>query len=173
MMLPALLSEGVNKGRLSIERVVQVACENPAKTAGIWGRKGSLLPGFDADVVLVDLSREVKVNKGHINTRSGWSLMEGHTFKGWPVKTILRGKVTAEWAKDSPGMRPVGEPRGKYLRRELGIAEAGQHGSEQSGARQPHRPLARRSVSTAGLQPGNAQIHQAAREVKWPSGTMC
>ena len=64
MMMPALLSEGVNKGRLSIERVVQVACENPAKTAGIWGRKGSLLPGFDADMVLVDLSREVKVNKG-------------------------------------------------------------------------------------------------------------
>jgi dihydropyrimidinase len=125
MMLPALLSEGVNKGRLSIERVVQVACENPAKTSGIWGRKGSLLPGFDADVVLVDLSREVKVNKGHINTRSGWSLMEGHTFKGWPMKTILRGKVSAEWAKDSPGMRPVGEPRGKYLRRSLGIPKPG------------------------------------------------
>jgi dihydropyrimidinase len=73
----------------------------------------------------VDLSREVKVNKGHINTRSGWSLMEGHTFKGWPMKTILRGKVSAEWAKDSPGMRPVGEPRGKYLRRSLGIPKPG------------------------------------------------
>jgi dihydropyrimidinase len=125
MMMPVMLSEGVNKGRLSLERVVQVVCENPAKTAGIWGRKGSLLPGFDADMVLVDLSRDVKVGKEHINTRSGWSLMEGHTFKGWPVKTILRGKVTAQWADDSPGMRPVGEPRGKYLRRELGGARPG------------------------------------------------
>lgn len=125
MMLPSLLSEGVNKGRLSIERVVQLVCENPAKTSGIWGRKGSLLPGFDADVVLVDLSRDVKVTKDHINTRSGWSLMEGHTFTGWPVKTIMRGKVTAEWAKDSPGMRPVGEPRGKYVKRELHKFQAG------------------------------------------------
>jgi dihydropyrimidinase len=125
MMLPVLLSEGVAKGRLSIERVAQVACENPAKTAGIWGRKGSLLPGFDADVVLVDLSREVKVNKGHINTRSGWSLMEGHTFQGWPVKTILRGKVIAEWATGSPGMRPVGEPGGQYLPRRLGAPVLG------------------------------------------------
>jgi dihydropyrimidinase/dihydroorotase len=125
MMMPVMLAEGVNKGRLSLERVVQVVCENPAKTAGIWGRKGSLLPGFDADMVLIDLSREVKVGKQHINTRSGWSLMEGHTFKGWPVKTILRGKVTAEWADDGPGMRPVGEPRGKYLRRELGAARPG------------------------------------------------
>lgn len=125
MMMPVMLSEGVNKGRLSLERVVQVVCENPAKTAGIWGRKGSLLPGFDADMVLVDMSRDVKVGKEHINTRSGWSLMEGHTFNGWPVKTILRGKVTAEWADDSPGMRPVGEPRGKYLRRELGVSRPG------------------------------------------------
>jgi dihydropyrimidinase/dihydroorotase len=76
-------------------------------------------------MVLVDLSRDVKVTKDHINTRSGWSLMEGHTFKGWPVKTILRGKVTAEWADDSPGMRPVGDPRGEYLRRELGTAKPG------------------------------------------------
>lgn len=125
MMLPVMLSEGVHGGRLSLERVVQVICENPAKTAGLWGRKGSLLPGFDADVVLVDLDREVDVTKDHINTRSGWSLMEGHMFKGWPVKTIMRGRVTAEWADDSPGMRPVGEPRGQYLRRELGTPMKG------------------------------------------------
>lgn len=119
MMLPVMLSEGVNANRLSLERVVQVICENPAKTAGLWGKKGSLLPGFDADVVLVDLSREVDVTKDHINTRSNWSLMEGHKFKGWPVKTIMRGEITAEWADDSPGMRVVGEPQGTYLKRSL------------------------------------------------------
>lgn len=119
MFLPVLLSEGVAKGRLTMERLVQVSCENPAKTSGLWGKKGSLLPGFDADVTIVDASREVKVGKEHLNTRSGWSIMEGHTFTGWPIMTILRGEVTAEWADDSPGMRPVGEPRGKYLPREL------------------------------------------------------
>ncbi|MCD0452083.1 amidohydrolase family protein [Actinocorallia sp. API 0066] len=117
MLLPVLLSEGVAKGRISLERMVQVVCENPAKTAGLWGRKGSLLPGFDADITIVDAGREVTVGKEHLNTRSGWSIMEGHTFTGWPVKTILRGKVTAEWADDSPGMRPVGDPRGEYLAR--------------------------------------------------------
>lgn len=117
LFLPVLLSEGVAKGRITMERLVQVACENPAKTSGLWGQKGSLLPGFDADFVIVDASREVTVGKEHLNTRSGWSIMEGHTFTGWPIKTILRGEVTAEWADDSPGMRPVGEPRGTYLPR--------------------------------------------------------
>ena len=110
-------------------------------------------------MVLVDLSRDVKVGKEHINTRSGWSLMEGHTFKGWPVKTILRGKVTAEWAEDSPGMRPVGEPRGKYLRRELGIARAGQHGSLRARCKvsRTDRWLAD-PYHAAGLCTGDAQI---------------
>jgi dihydropyrimidinase/dihydroorotase len=117
MFLPVLLSKGVNEGRITLERLVQVSCENPARTAGLWGSKGSLLPGFDADMVIVDVGREVTVGKEHLNTRSGWSIMEGHTFTGWPIKTILRGKVTAEWAEDSEGMRPVGEPRGRYLPR--------------------------------------------------------
>jgi len=119
LFLPVMLSEGVAAGRISIERLVQVSCENPAKTSGLWGQKGSLLPGFDADMVIVDAGREVTVGKEHINTRSGWSIMEGHTFTGWPIKTIMRGKVTAEWADDSPGMRPVGDPRGEYLPRAL------------------------------------------------------
>ncbi|EHM24888.1 MULTISPECIES: dihydroorotase [Streptomyces] len=119
LFLPVLLSEGVNKGRISMERLVQVSCENPAKTSGLWGKKGSLLPGYDADMVIVDAGREVTVGKEHINTRSGWSIMEGHEFTGWPIMTILRGEVTAEWADDSPGMRPVGDPRGKFLPRTL------------------------------------------------------
>jgi dihydropyrimidinase len=119
LYLPVMLSEGVNHHRCTLERVVQVSSENPAKTSGLWGTKGSLLPGFDADMVIIDLGREVTVGKEHINTRAGWSLMEGHTFTGWPIKTIMRGKVTAEWADDSPGMRPVGEPRGRYLPRSV------------------------------------------------------
>ncbi len=119
LFLPVMLSEGVAKGRITMERLVQVSCENPAKTSGLWGKKGSLLPGFDADIVIVDAGREVTVGKEHLNTRSGWSIMEGHAFTGWPVMTIMRGEVTAEWADDSPGMRPVGEPRGRYLPRSL------------------------------------------------------
>ena len=66
---------------------------------------------------MVDLSREVTVGPEHLNTRAGWSIMEGKTYHGWPVLTLLGGQVTAEWADDSPGPRPVGEPRGRYLPR--------------------------------------------------------
>jgi dihydropyrimidinase/dihydroorotase len=124
LFLPVLLSEGVNAGRITLERLVQVSCENPARTSGLWGKKGSLLPGFDADMVIVDVGREVTVGKEHINTRTGWSVMEGHRFTGWPVKTILGGRVIAEWADDSPGMRPVGEPLGRYLPRGLSGPDA-------------------------------------------------
>lgn len=136
LFLPVLLSEGVNKGRITLERLVQVSCENPARTSGLWGKKGSLLPGFDADMVIVDLGREVTVGKEHINTRTGWSVMEGHRFTGWPVKTILRGRVIAEWADDSPGMRPVGEPLGRYLPRTLSEPDARYEVAGRLGVRQ-------------------------------------
>ncbi|MEV0134012.1 amidohydrolase family protein [Dactylosporangium sp. NPDC050688] len=119
LFLPVLLTEGVHQGRITLERLVQISCENPARTSGLWGRKGALMPGFDADMVIVDAGREVTVGKEHINTRTGWSVMEGHRFTGWPVKTILGGRVIAEWADDSPGMRPVGDPLGQYIPRSL------------------------------------------------------
>lgn len=149
LFLPVMLSEGVAKGRISMERLVQVSCENPAKTSGLWGKKGSLLPGFDADMVIVDAGREVTVGKEHINTRSGWSIMEGHDFTGWPIMTILRGEVSAEWADDSPGMRPVGEPRGVYLPREL------QKATQAFAVTEPTR-LARHSrwLSNDWVRPG-------------------
>lgn len=154
LFLPVLLSEGVNKQRITMERLVQVACENPAKTSGLWGQKGSLLPGFDADMVIVDAGREVTVGKEHINTRSGWSIMEGHELTGWPIKTILRGKVTAEWADDSPGMRPVGEARGRYLPRQVRGATRAALGEVTSPVRLP-RP--RRWLADDFERPGFAK----------------
>jgi len=119
MFLPVMLTKGVHEGRITLERLVQVSCENPAKIYGLYPKKGTIMVGSDADIVVVDLSREVTVGKEHLNTRSGWSLMEGKTYQGWPVMTLLRGEVTAEWADDSPGVRPVGEPRGLYLPRKV------------------------------------------------------
>ena len=115
--LPVLLTHGVHEGRITLERLVQVCCENPARIYGLFPRKGAVAVGSDADLVVVDLSREVTVGPEHLNTRAGWSIMEGRTYHGWPVLTLLRGQVTAEWADDAPGPRPVGEPRGRYLPR--------------------------------------------------------
>jgi hypothetical protein len=71
-------------------------------------------------MVLVDLDKEVTLQKKHLFTRSGWSIAEGHTFKGWPVMTILRGKVISEWPDDSDRPVVTREPLGEYLPRVLG-----------------------------------------------------
>jgi dihydropyrimidinase len=115
--LPVMLTHGVHEGRITLERLVQVCCENPARIYGLFPGKGAVAVGSDADLVVVDLSREVTVGPEHLNTRAGWSIMEGKTYHGWPVLTLLGGQVTAEWADDPPGPRPVGEPRGRYLPR--------------------------------------------------------
>jgi dihydropyrimidinase len=119
LLTPVMLSEGVNKGRISIERMVEVCCENPAKIFGVYPQKGTLQVGSDADIVVVDLDKEVTLDKKHLFTRSGWSIAEGHTFTGWPVMTILRGKVVAEWPDDEDAPRVNGEPIGEYLPRKL------------------------------------------------------
>ncbi len=100
MMLPVVLSEGVNKGRLTLERAVEVLCENPAKIFGLYPKKGSITVGGDADFCVIDLDREITVGSENVVSRSGWSVVQGKTFKGWPVMTILRGKVIAKWADD-------------------------------------------------------------------------
>jgi dihydropyrimidinase len=103
--LPVMLTHGVHEGRITLERLVQVCCENPARIYGLFPGKGAVAVGSDADLVVVDLSREVTVGPEHLNTRAGWSIMEGKTYHGWPVLTLLGGQVTAEWADDAPGGR--------------------------------------------------------------------
>lgn len=121
MLTPVILSEGVNKGRISLERAVEVLCENPARIFGLYPKKGAIQVGADADLCVVDMDKEVTVSKDNLFTRSGWSIVEGHTFKGWPVMTILRGRVIAEWPDDAPAPRVIeDQPSGQYLPRKVG-----------------------------------------------------
>jgi dihydropyrimidinase/dihydroorotase len=117
MHLPILLSEGVNKNRLSLTRMVQVACENPAKIFGLYPKKGAIQVGSDADLVVVDLHLTRKVTDDMILSSSGWSNYEGWEMKGWPVMTILRGDVVMEWPEEESKPRIIGAPKGKYLPR--------------------------------------------------------
>lgn len=93
MLLPVLLSEGVNKGRLSLQDVVRVSCQNPALALGLYPRKGTIAVGSDGDVCLVDLEKEALVDPRSLHSRCDWNLWEGFRIKGWPVATILRGRV--------------------------------------------------------------------------------
>ncbi|MBI4319393.1 MAG: amidohydrolase family protein [Chloroflexi bacterium] len=118
--LPVMLSQGVNKGRISLERMVQLCCENPARIFGLYPKKGVITPGADADLVIVDLDLGREVKREMIHSAAGWSIYEGWEMKGWPVMVILRGKVVMEWPADAPKARMVGEPIGRYLPRRPG-----------------------------------------------------
>ena len=118
-MLPMMLSEGVNKGRLSIERLAQVASENPARIFGLYPKKGAIIPGADADLIVVDLKRRATITKELLQTITPWSVYEGRDVTGWPVMTLVRGNVVMEWPEDSPRAQVTGASPGRYIRRQL------------------------------------------------------
>ncbi len=90
-LLPWLL-DNVNKEKLNIEDVVKLCCENPAKIFKI-SKKGKILEGYDADLVIVDMNEERKVDNTNLHTKCGWSLFDGMSFMGWPTATIVNGKI--------------------------------------------------------------------------------
>ncbi|MFC1861577.1 dihydroorotase family protein [Chloroflexota bacterium] len=99
MILPVMLSEGVNKNRVSLERVVEVCCQNPAKIFGLYHKKGVIRIGSDADLVIVDMDKKVKFANEMSAGLGGWTIYKDWEFTGWPVLTMLRGKVIMEDGK--------------------------------------------------------------------------
>jgi dihydropyrimidinase len=98
-ILPVLLSEGYHKGRLSLQRIAQLLTQNPAEIFNIQMNKGSLDIGKDADITLVDLNLQREVIPAELGSYSDYSLYEGQIFKGWPVKTILRGQTVMDMGR--------------------------------------------------------------------------
>lgn len=111
-ILPALLSEGYHKGRLSLERIAEVTSYNAAKIFNLYPQKGTIMPGADADLVIVDLEKEQEVKAENLKSYSDFSVFEGWNFKGWPTTTILRGEVIAQ-----DGKMAVEPGYGNYLKR--------------------------------------------------------
>jgi len=111
-LLPVLLSEGVNKRGISLQRVAELTSYNPARIFHLYPRKGTLLPGSDADIILVDLETERQVTASELHGYSDYSIYEGWRLKGWPLLTMVRGKVVTGEGKilGSPG-------HGRYLER--------------------------------------------------------
>ena len=103
-MLPVLLSEGVNKGRIGLTTLQRICCENPAKVFGLYPRKGVIQKGADADLVIVDLKAKRKVRAEALHYKVGWTPYEGWTLKGWPLLTVRRGEILYE------DEQVVGEP---------------------------------------------------------------
>ena len=113
-LLPLMLSEGVHKGRLSMERVVEICCENPARTFGLFPKKGTLRAGADADLVVLDMDKEVTFTADMMRSYADFTIYEGWKIKGWPSMTVCRGQVIFE------GNQVVGKHgHGRYLPRKL------------------------------------------------------
>lgn len=93
VMLPVLYSEGVAKGKISLEQFVALTSTNSAKLFGLYPQKGTITVGSDADLVLWDpkLTRVIRGNE--LYSRAGFSVYEGMEVTGWPVITIRRGEV--------------------------------------------------------------------------------
>jgi allantoinase len=90
--LPVML-DCVNRGMLSLERLVQAFSEMPAKIAQLYPTKGCLQTGADADMVIVDMSKEVIVRADRLHSKQKYTLFDGWKCRGWPAVTIVRGTI--------------------------------------------------------------------------------
>ncbi len=88
-LVPIMLDH-VNKGRLSLQRFVDLTSAGPNRLFGITG-KGRLAVGYDADLTIVDLKRTQTITNDWIASKSGWTPYDGKKVTGWPVGTIVRG----------------------------------------------------------------------------------
>lgn len=93
-ILPLVLTD-VADGRLSLDHAVALMSENPARLIGRYPQKGALQVGSDADVVVVDLTREVVPSDDKTFTKVHWTPYVGRKFRGAPVLTLRRGEVIA------------------------------------------------------------------------------
>jgi dihydroorotase len=90
-LLPIMLNH-VNRGNLSLKRLVSLTSTTPSKLYSIIG-KGSIQKNFDADFTIVDLKMTKKINNKWIASKVGWTVFDGMKVKGWPVATVLRGSI--------------------------------------------------------------------------------
>ncbi len=95
-LLPLLYSEGVAKERFSLERLVELLSSGPAKALGIYPRKGAIMIGSDADLVLIDPRREFTITAEKLHMRTDFNPYEGRRVVGYPVMTLSRGRVVFE-----------------------------------------------------------------------------
>ncbi|WP_374701432.1 dihydroorotase [Aureimonas sp. N4] len=89
-LVPVMLDH-VAKGRLSLERFVDLTSAGPQRIFGLSG-KGRIAVGWDADFTIVDLKRRETIRNEWIGSKSQWTPHDGREVMGWPVGTIVRGR---------------------------------------------------------------------------------
>lgn len=94
--LSVMISEGVNKNRISLDTLRKVMSENVAKAMGLYPKKGTLNIGSDADIVIIDLNKEWVFRQEYSESSHKYSLYDGMELKGAPIATFVRGHLVAE-----------------------------------------------------------------------------
>jgi dihydropyrimidinase len=90
--LPILFSEGVGRGRITLNEFVALTATNHARTYGLYPRKGTIAIGCDADIAIWDPEREVTISQALMHGAADYTPYEGIAVKGWPVATMVRGR---------------------------------------------------------------------------------
>lgn len=110
--LPILWTYGVRSGKLTPNQFVAINSTNPAKIFGLYPRKGALVPGADADLVIWDPERRVTYGIAHSHHRTDYNLFENWELVGFPEKVFLRGSLIVD------GQRWLGQAgKGQFLHR--------------------------------------------------------
>jgi dihydropyrimidinase len=109
--LPLAYTYGVRAGRFSERRWVELCCSKPAEVFGLT-RKGRILPGYDADLVVFDPHRRVTLSATNLHSNIDHSTYEGVEVQGYPVVTISRGEVLV-----AEGALEVEPGRGRFVER--------------------------------------------------------
>ena len=94
-----LMLNGVNNGKTTINKVVEVMCENPARVYGLYPKKGTMEIGSDADLVILDMEREEMLTNSKILSKCGWTPYDGMKIKGVADTVLLRGEVVVKEGK--------------------------------------------------------------------------
>jgi dihydropyrimidinase len=107
-----LYSEGVRKGRISLQKYVELTSTNPAKIFGLFPRKGTLAPDSDADIILLDPNRQHTLSAATHHMNVDYSAYEGWQLTGKVQTVLLRGQVAID-----QGECKIGKGYGRFIRR--------------------------------------------------------
>ncbi len=105
-IFPVMLDH-VNKGKLRLEQLVKLMCENPSRIFEIKN-KGYIKENFDADLTIVDMKKEVTIKDEIIASKCGWTPFNNYKIKGFPIATIVNGAIVMSDGKIVS--KALGEP---------------------------------------------------------------
>ena len=109
-LIPLMLSEAVGKRGLGLTDLVRLCSEAPARIWGVWPRKGSLLPGADGDLTVIDLDQPWTIDEAQLHSKNNITPWHGWQGRGRPVMTIVRGQVVMR-----DGALVADQPRGQLV----------------------------------------------------------